>query len=55
MRRSEQVVVLMDSSKIGLTSTYSICGFEDVNVIISDGNLPEDFLEACRQYHVTVY
>jgi DeoR family transcriptional regulator of aga operon len=55
MRRSEQVVVLMDSSKIGLTSTYSICGLEDVNVIISDGNLPEDFLEACRQYHVTVY
>lgn len=53
--RSEQVVVLMDSSKIGLKSTYTICGLEDVDIVISDGNLPESFLEACRKHNVTVY
>lgn len=55
MGRSEQVVVLMDSSKIGLKSTYTICDLEDVDIVISDGNLPESFLEACRHHNVTVY
>ena len=55
MRRSEQVVVLMDSSKIGLKSTYTICDLPDVDIVISDGNLPEAFLEACRKHNVTVY
>ena len=55
MRRSEQVVVLMDSSKIGLKSTYTICDLEDVDIVISDGNLPDAFLEACRRHNVTVY
>lgn len=55
MSRSEQVVVLMDSSKIGLKSTYTICDLPDVDIVISDGNLPEVFLEACRKHNVTVY
>lgn len=55
MKRCEQVVVLMDSSKIGLKSTYTICDLEDVDIIISDGNLPEHFLEACARHNVTVY
>lgn len=55
MRRSDQVVVLMDSSKIGLKSTYTICDLEDVDMVISEGNLPEEFLNACQHCGVTVY
>lgn len=55
MRRSEQVIVLMDASKLGLKSTYTICDLRDVDVVVSDGDLPEDFLRACRENHVTVY
>ena len=27
----------------------------DVDVIISDGQLPEDFLVECETHHITVY
>lgn len=54
LHRSEQVAVLMDSSKVGIKSSFSICGLADVNYIISDGRLPESFLHECRQYGVTV-
>lgn len=55
LRRSSQVAALMDSSKLGLRSTFSICGLSDVDIIVSDGNLPAAFLEECRQHGVTVY
>lgn len=55
LRHSSQVAVLLDSSKIGLKSTFSICGLADVDIIVSDGQLPADFLEECRRCGVTVY
>ena len=55
IEQAEQVVVLMDSSKTDVKSTYTICGLADVDVIISDGQLPEDFLVECEIHHITVY
>lgn len=55
MDRSEQVIVLMDSSKVGLKSTYTICTLEDVDILVSDGGLPEGFLAECQKHGVTVY
>lgn len=52
--QSEQTIVLMDSSKIGAWSTFGICGLDKIDMVVSDGNLPEEFLEECRKYHVTV-
>lgn len=54
IRQSEQVVVLMDSSKIGVKCSFNICGLKDVDIVVSDGELPEDFLEECKKYGVTV-
>lgn len=54
IRQAEQVIVLMDSSKVGVKGTYSICGLKDVDLLVSDGKLPEDFLEECKKNHVTV-
>ena len=54
MGQAGQAIVLMDSSKVGVKSTYSICGLGDVDIIISDGNLPQDFLEECRECQVQV-
>ena len=53
--QAEQVIVLMDSSKTDVKSTYTICGLSDVDVIISDGKLPEDFLLECEKHHIVVY
>lgn len=54
MRQAEQVILLMDSSKIGVKNTYSFCELSDVDIIISDDNLPEEFLEDCRRRGVQV-
>lgn len=55
IHQAVQVIVLMDSTKLGVRGTYSICGLEDIDMIVSDGNLPENFLAECRLHHVEVY
>ena len=54
LRRSEQKAVLLDSSKIGLKSTFHICDLSEVDIVISDGKLPAEFLQACKAAGVTV-
>lgn len=55
LRRSGQVVVLMDSTKVGRKSTFTICDLSDVDIIISDGALPQDFLVECEKQDIIVY
>lgn len=54
IRQSEQVVMLMDSSKIGVKCSFGVCSFSDVDILVSDGKLPEDILEECEKQGVTV-
>lgn len=54
IRQAEQTIVLMDSSKIGEKSTFCICSLEEVDILVSDGKLPQDFLEECSRCHVEV-
>ena len=54
MSRAEQKIILMDSSKVGVKNTYAICDLADVDLIISDGNLPEEFQEECRRHSVQI-
>jgi DeoR family transcriptional regulator of aga operon len=48
LRRSERRIILMDSSKINQKSIFSIAAINEVDTIISDGYLPEDFARECR-------
>lgn len=54
IRQSDQVIILMDSGKIGLKCSFNICTLNDVDILISDGELPEAFLEECRKHQVEV-
>ena len=54
IEQAEQVIVLMDSLKFGVKGTYSICGLEDIDILVSDGNLPEDFQAECRSHNVRI-
>lgn len=54
LARAGQVAVLMDSSKVGIKNTFSICGLSDVDFILSDGQLPQEFLDECAKQNVTV-
>ncbi|MCC8082052.1 MAG: DeoR/GlpR family DNA-binding transcription regulator [Lachnospiraceae bacterium] len=54
IRQSEQIIVLMDSSKVDIKCSFSICSLSDVDIIISDGKLPEELLSECEKYGVRV-
>lgn len=54
IRQSEEVIVLMDSSKLDRKGTYSICGLDDIDILVSDGHLPPDFRKECQDHKVTV-
>lgn len=54
IRQSDRVAVLMDSSKIGLKCSFHICDLDAIDIVVSDGNLPEDFLKACERHGVEV-
>lgn len=54
IRQSEQVVMLMDSSKVGVKCSFGVCGLSDVDILVSDGKLPETVLSECRRHGVAV-
>ena len=53
--RAAEVVVLMDSSKVGKKGSFTMCDLVDASAIVSDDALPEKFLEECREASVKVY
>lgn len=55
MKQAEKKIVLMDSSKIDTRSTFTICHLQDVDAVISDGDLPEEILDVCKSGGITVY
>ena len=45
LRQAEQRILLMDSSKVGVKSTYSFCGFGDVEppeILMPSSGVSED-------------
>lgn len=54
IRQAEQVVVLMDSFKLGVKGTYSICSMDEIDIIVSDGHLPDDFRRECKRHDITI-
>lgn len=49
-----QVIMLMDSFKLGHRNPFTICRLDEVDILVSDGELPADFLEACEKHNVEV-
>ena len=52
--KSDKVIVLMDSSKAGISSVYTYAMDEDIDMVISDGNLSPKLLERFGQNGVEV-
>lgn len=42
IRHAEKIIMLMDSKKVGFTSTYSTARVSDVDILVTDDELPED-------------
>ncbi len=52
--QSEQVIVLMDSSKLDVRCSFRVAQLADIDIIVSDGKLPQEFLSECEKNNVTV-
>ena len=51
---AQEVVLLMDSSKLQKHSTFTFAHLDDIDIIVSDGKLPKEFLACCQQQNVRV-
>jgi len=54
IKRAAKVVVLMDSYKNGINMPYTFARLSDVDIVISDGKLPDEFLKEAEKHNVTV-
>ncbi len=54
VERSERVVLLMDSSKYGISSTFFFAKPQDVDIVVSDGKLPPEAIEEFEKYDIQV-
>ncbi len=54
LKMASKVIMLMDSSKVGKNLPYTFGFLSDIDVLISDDNLPEDIVAAGREQGVTV-
>jgi DeoR family transcriptional regulator of aga operon len=53
-RRSKQVIVVADSSKVGMTSPAVICPVTDIDILITDDGISDDAAKAFQSSHVQV-
>jgi DeoR family transcriptional regulator, aga operon transcriptional repressor len=53
-RRAKQVIVVADSSKVGMTSPAVICPVTDIDVLITDDGVSDEAVKAFRSSDVQV-
>lgn len=54
VRQAREVVVVADSSKVGMTSRAIICGIQKINVLITDSGIAEDARTELERHGVRV-
>lgn len=45
---SSEVIVLMDHTKFGRQKLASVCGIEDIDIIVTDSKAPQSYVQALR-------
>ena len=54
MQRAAKVIVLVDSSKIGVPSFATSGSIKDIDVVISDANISEEVIKKLNEQEVEV-
>jgi DeoR family transcriptional regulator of aga operon len=52
VKAANQVILLTDSSKFGITGFAKVCDLTDVDYVITDDNAPEEFRTCCKDRQV---
>jgi DeoR/GlpR family transcriptional regulator of sugar metabolism len=56
IKAADQVILLADSSKFGITGFAKVCDLTDIDFVISDSNAPEEFRACCEKQRInTIY
>lgn len=54
IRQAREVWVITDHSKFGRQGAVKVCDLQDVDVIVTDRNPPEEFVSHCRRANVRI-
>lgn len=54
VKQAKQVIVVADSSKLGIVTASLICPIEDVDVLVTDTGAPEEMVSAFSQKEIKV-
>lgn len=54
LKKAKRKIMLMDSSKVDKVMPYTFAAFGDIDVLISDGKLPQKIKDAALEYGVTI-
>jgi DeoR family myo-inositol catabolism operon transcriptional repressor len=52
VKRAEQNLLLVDSSKFGVSSLITFCKLTDIDKIITDKRPDEKYIEYCREHSI---
>ena len=55
IRRAEKVILLMDTQKVGITSTFTFADLEDVDAVVTDGSLPDKTRKEFERNNIDIY
>ncbi len=54
VRQAREVIVVADSSKVGMTSRSVICGIQKINVLVTDSGIAEDASKELEHHGVRI-
>lgn len=49
LKSASNIIMLMDSSKVGKSLPYTFGSLDDVDVLVSDGDIPQEIVEAAKK------
>ena len=52
--KARQVVLVVTKSKCDKMLPYTVCGFDEIDCVVTDAQLPDDIEELCRENGVKV-
>lgn len=52
LKNSQIKVVLADSSKFDAIGSVKLCNLSDIDVLITDSNIPQTYIDYCQEQHI---
>ena len=50
IRRAQQTVLVVDSAKFGTNAFAAVCGLDEIDVVVSDENLDDEFRDGLSKW-----